>query len=831
MPDEINIPITIAGITFKNPFFVASGPTTKNIKQLRRIEETGWAGASLKLSIDPVPYINRKPRYGMFKDRNALAFTAEKRLTMDQGLRLMSEAKKELRDLKLMANITYAGEEGVEGWVNMAKRFEAAGADIIELNMCCPNMSYNLELTSGGSQTAPKQTGASMGQNGDISAEIVRAIKENIKIPLFAKLTPEGGKIASVAQLLFAAGADAVGGTGNRMGLPPINLDQPEKSFYHLQDEISMSCHCGAWLKPLAQRDTYEIRKVCGPDAMITATGGITNWRDAVEMTLCGGNLLGICAETLINGYDIVRPMIAGMQQYMDDHGYKSTADFRSLIVDKVKTATEVTLHNGYAKIKNPNLSAPCKAACPHHVPVQDYIQKVAKGDFVAAYNAITSKGPLQSICSLVCTHPCEDACVRGKAGRPVEIREIKRSVFEYAKEHGLKPSYKIAPKNGHRVAVVGSGPSGLSCAAALSTAGYDVTIFEKEKVLGGAMRLGIPSYRLENGALDSELSEIMALGVEVVTEKEFGTDFTKQSLIDQGFEKLFLACGALPEKLEYGWELRDFMKTVACNKSSVSGSAAIIGKTYIAIDAAISAKRLGCEPTYLIFDKLSGAKKQLAEQLSIARSEGVKILENTSVSKLGNPIELCNTAELKFELSVSNTVIEGNCVSEFKPEPKTLDMGDGFTFVGGDAVKIGNVISAISAGKRAAAAIDIALQGEKALLKLPTSAPVVQVEAVLRRSGFLKDAITKKELHIKDGKAFFPALSLDDAVAEAKRCLNCGCGEGCQLCKTICTDFAPFIESEDKLCIDKDSCVACGMCYNRCPNNNIEMINTDEKQ
>ena len=123
---DIQIPVTIGGVTFKNPFFVASGPTTKNVKQLIRIEETGWAAASIKLSIDPAPYINRKPRYSLFKDRDALAFTAEKRLTFEEGLKLIRDAKPKLKELKLMANITYAGDAGVDGWVNMAKNIDTS---------------------------------------------------------------------------------------------------------------------------------------------------------------------------------------------------------------------------------------------------------------------------------------------------------------------------------------------------------------------------------------------------------------------------------------------------------------------------------------------------------------------------------------------------------------------------------------------------------------------------------------------------------------------------------------------------------------------------------
>ena len=159
MVEDIRIPVKVGGVTFKNPFYVASGPTTKNVRQLQRIEETGWAAASIKLSIDPAPYINRKPRYGLFDETNALAFTAEKRLTFQEGLTLIEDAKKVLSDLILMANITYAGDRGAAGWVNMAKQFEAVGADIIELNMCCPNMSYNVSLSSGGAASTSQQTG------------------------------------------------------------------------------------------------------------------------------------------------------------------------------------------------------------------------------------------------------------------------------------------------------------------------------------------------------------------------------------------------------------------------------------------------------------------------------------------------------------------------------------------------------------------------------------------------------------------------------------------------------------------------------------------------
>ena len=426
MRKDLYLPVEIAGVKFKNPFYVSSGPTTKSVKQRKKIEETGWAAASIKLTIDPAPYINRVPRYAIFKDRNSLCFTAEKRLNFEQGLKLVEDAKKELSELILMANITYAGDKGTEGWVNMAKRFEEVGADIVELNMCCPNMSYNVELSSGNDNSCNVRTGASLGQQGDVVAEIVREIKKVISIPLFVKLTPEGGKIAQVAKFLYDAGADAVGGTSNRLGIPPVDLDNPGKAVYHLQDEISMSCHSGAWLKPLALRDAYEMRKVCGPDLRIMQAGGVQNYKDAVEMVMAGADLVGICSETLISGYGFIEDLISDMKDYMDEHGYKTLREMRDLIVPEVKSAPDLTLYEGYAKISKPQLAAPCKAACPHNVPAQAYVQKIAKGEFREAYDLIMGKNPLQSVCGWVCSHPCESECTRGEIGTPIKIRELK---------------------------------------------------------------------------------------------------------------------------------------------------------------------------------------------------------------------------------------------------------------------------------------------------------------------------------------------------------------------------------------------------------------------
>jgi NADPH-dependent glutamate synthase beta subunit-like oxidoreductase/dihydroorotate dehydrogenase len=878
---DIIIPVEVGGVTFKNPFYVASGPTTKSVRQLQRIEETGWAGASIKLTIDPAPYINRKPRYAMFNDRNALAFTTEKRLTFTEGLKLVEDAKKVLTDLLLFANITYAGDEGVAGWVNMAKKFEEVGVDIIELNMCCPNMSYNLELTAGSDCASGKKTGASLGQQGDAVAEIVREIKKNISIPLFVKLTPEGGKIAQVAKALYAAGADAVGGTSNRMAIPPININNPEKAYYHLQDEISMSCHCGPWLKPLAQRDTYEIRKANGMEPAIMQAGGITNWRDAVEMVMCGANLLGVCSETLISGYDIVRPMIKGMKEYMDTHGYTDLSQFRGIIVPQVKTATEVTLYDGYAHIKEPNLAGPCKAACPHHVPAQAYIQKVAKGEYRDAFDLITGKGPLQNICGLVCSHPCEDACTRGINGRPLQIRDIKRFVLEYGKSKGWKPSIEIAPKNGNKAAVIGSGPAGLASASHLCQAGYDVTVFEREDVLGGMLRFGIPKFRLLHKIIDEEISALKDMGIKFITGVEYGKDITAESLKADGYDAIFLGIGAqLGNKLGIkGEDAEGIMDAVELLKDVTNGEkvsigkrAVIVGGGFTAVDAARTAIRLGAQEAIIAYRRTRDEMTATDEEIAEAEAEGVKVMylvAPTSVAVENNKVVGINMTNqvlgdtdkdlrrkpekvegASFCLPCDTIItaigqkVEVESIADLAKDKGMIAVNDNNcatsvpgVFAGGDAVRVANIISAIAMGKMAAVSMDKYVRGKDATLEYTEDTVCVDPYKVLRRVGYFKDEqegidtqVRSAEVRNKDFDTYTRAFTEEEAMAEASRCLNCGCGEGCQLCKTICCDFSPFIEKPDTLKIDKDTCVACGMCFNRCPNNNIEMISTGVK-
>ncbi len=347
----------VAGLKFRNPFVVASGPATKHITQLVEAERCGWGGASLKLAIEPAPYINLDPRYRWWKQEQYLAFSAEKRLTLDEALRLTEKGRKQTKELVILANIAYTGDKGMDGWLDMARRFVEAGAHGLELNMCCPNMSFNLKVS--GEQEHTVQSGASLGQNAEIVGMATRIISDAVDVPVFVKLTPEGGRIAEVAQACFENGASVVGTTANRLAIPEFDIHDPKRGPFRFQIEPSVACFSGGWVKPLALRDVFEIRKKVGSVSCILGTGGVRNYVDAVQMMMCGADMIGICTEVMLHGFDFLSGLLKNIEKFMERHGYNSYRNFRDLAVEAIAPADKLTLKEAYAKVE-PELCDGC---------------------------------------------------------------------------------------------------------------------------------------------------------------------------------------------------------------------------------------------------------------------------------------------------------------------------------------------------------------------------------------------------------------------------------------------------------------------------------------
>jgi len=868
-------PISVGNVHFRNPFYVASGPTTKNVEQLIRAEETGWGGASIKLTIAPEPYINREPRYGYFAEHKKFTFTTEKRLHPDEGLRLIEEGRKRTTELVILANITYAGDLSFdEGWGKMARDFENAGAHAIELNMCCPNMSFNLELSNKSKSNGPR-TGASLGQDPAAVAMITKAVKEAVSIPVFVKLTPEGGNIADVTKACFEAGADVVGGTANRMAVPPIDIYHPETSPFGLQKEISMACHSGEWIKPLGLRDVYEMRKLIGDGPKLVGVGGIRTASDVVEMALMGANFYGICTETILSGFGFLEGILDDLRTYKKEMNYQSLDEIRGSIVDKLESAKTVTLYQGYAQIKDRSLSAPCVTACPNYVPSQGYVMAVANRDFKKAFDLITDAGPFQSVCGYACDHPCEDACTRGEMDESVKIKEIKRFVLEYGKKQGWQPERKIEGDRLEKIAVIGAGPAGLSAAHYLAIAGYKVKVFEKHIESGGMLRYGIPRYRLPQEIIDYEVEMIQNLGVEIETNKALGNDFTIAGLKETGYRKILIATGAQQsmdlglagENSEGVVSALDFLEIISDGEKPETGKkVAVIGGGFSAIDVARSCKRLGSDEVFLLYRRTRDEMPATGEEVIEAEEEGVKIMylvspkeiisENGKVtgirminhvlgeadsSSRRKPIEVEGT---EFTLAVDmvipavgqKTESGGSEELEQLLEWGKIKNNSGITdsedvLVAGDAATgAKDIIGAVADGRRAAIAIDQAIAGNEKILQPINEQHSVDVDDVLQRSDGIRrqksQTVTIKESteRVKDFELYSETLTEEAAVEEASRCLNCGCGEGCLLCVDLCNAFAIEKVGSHPL-IDEEECVACGTCVWRCPNDNIELI------
>mgnify|MGYP001300090040 CR=1 FL=1 len=348
--DLFLLPVKIGDVTLRNPFTVGSGPTVKNVEQLELIEKCGWGAASTKQTFNPRPYINFDPRYRWLKKEKLHIFTAERRLDMETGLRLIEAARKRCKELVIIANFS-DNSVNIEGWEEGARRFEAAGAQILELNFCCPNMSFSCDVSDKQTSAAPHpSSGASMGQDEKAVANVVRNLRKAISIPIIAKITPEGGRIAEVAKAAFEAGASAVSSVANRLGIPPVDIRHYRDPIYNLQGQNTMGCMSGPWIKPLSMRDVFEIRKLVGPGPHINGTGGIASMEDAVQMMMCGADTIGVWTETMLRGFGFLEKWMKSLKAYMQEMGFSTARDMRDLLISEIKSAADLTLWPGYAE-------------------------------------------------------------------------------------------------------------------------------------------------------------------------------------------------------------------------------------------------------------------------------------------------------------------------------------------------------------------------------------------------------------------------------------------------------------------------------------------------
>ncbi len=485
---------------------------------------------------------------------------------------------------------------------------------------------------------------------------------------------------------------------------------------------------------------------------------------------------------------------------------------------------------------------APCVAACPAGINVQGYIQLIGQGKYQEAIQLIMERLPLPGVLGRVCPHPCESDCRRAEVDKPIAIRDLKRFAADQVDLDELPlPEIEDRPE---KVAVVGSGPAGLTVAYYLRLKGFQVTIFEALDELGGMLRVGIPDYRLPPDTLDKEINHILRLGVETRTGVRFGTDFTLKDLAGDGFSAVFLGMGAhesmilsIPGEDDTAGVIDAirFLREINLGEKSLPGKkAVVIGGGNVAIDTARVTKRLGAEFVTVVYRRSEKEMPAYAEEIEGAKEEGVEFLFLTAPHRIRTemgkvtgfeclkttlgppdasgrrrpvPVERsefvidCDVVIPAIGQRIDKSWVDGEADLQLtkwdtiQVNPHTMQTSIPHVFAGGDAVTgPASVIEAVAAGHKVVEAIQRFIDKEDLSQYAEDSAeqePPGQSWQEIPEDIIPEARVTSQHQDIRKRIVSFEEVDLNFSEAkaqqEALRCLNCGICSECMECVRVC--------------------------------------------
>ena len=494
---------------------------------------------------------------------------------------------------------------------------------------------------------------------------------------------------------------------------------------------------------------------------------------------------------------------------------------------------------------------APCGLACPANLNVQGYVQMVKEGKYREAVEIIMKDLPLPGVLGRVCPHPCEKSCRRLEVDEPIAIRELKRVAADQVDLADI-PVPETATRE-ESVAVVGSGPSGLSAAYFLALDGYQVSVYEAMPETGGMLRYGIPEHRLPRDVLDSEIENLKRYGIKIYTNTPIGKDLTLKDLRKGGARAIFLATGAWKGlKLRVPGEghsknvedVTSFLRQVHLGeKRALQGKVLVIGGGHSAIDAARLALRLGAEQVGIIYRRSSREMLAEPEEVAEAEKEGVKIHYQVAPLKIESDGEKLSGIEcIRTRLTQADTTgrrkpipIESSeffietdyIISAIGQEPDLDFLGEGHAlevskwkllmvngetlqtnipdvFAGGDVITgPATVIEAVEAGKRGAKYIAKYLQGEDLPAEWSEEPPIGTNWTEIRDDEPTRHRLKTPSLALKERLSGFKEVNLladeEEARKEAERCLNCGGCCECYQCVEACKAKALTFETHSQ--------------------------------
>lgn len=505
---------------------------------------------------------------------------------------------------------------------------------------------------------------------------------------------------------------------------------------------------------------------------------------------------------------------------------------------------------------------APCISACPLGQDIPYYLTAISDGRLNEAWQRMLAANPFPAVCGRVCHHPCEQNCNRQDYDEPLGIHFLERFLGDWGIKRG--GDIKKAEPKKEKIAVIGAGPAGLSCAYFLARDGYKVEVFEAMPEPGGMLRYGIPEYRLPRKILLQEIKRIEKLGVEIKTGVKFGTHFGWEDL--KPFAAIFLATGAhIDQKLKIpGSELKgiytglEFLKEVHNQKNPSLGKKVIVlGGGNTAIDSARVALRLGSKVT-LVYRRTREEMPAIKEEVEEAIKEGVEFIFQAAPLKIVGQkgkvkgVEFGKTKPGKvtgkgkgipeiikgtnFVMAADNLILaigERPDFSYLPAEIRTegnLILTDAWgktnlpgVFAGGDlATGAGYVSAAIASGKRAARAVNQYLRKESNDLNVSSSEKVslekINLDYFLPSSR-VKVPVLPLKTRQKSFAEVYKGISEEQARKEAARCFSCGNCIQCNVCLMVCPDVAiSFVQDKNEYLIDYDHCKGCGICAIECP-------------